>query len=184
MNVLAYRKAQARLAQLSENEHAPRDIAHIRRDKSKLNRTDSMPVLHDDANSAGPEDISSGSTSVIGSAVDDDETDSLPQYEGTSLTSLCPPNNHIINIICKWRGISCNTENPITGQHHVLQLPVLSQGRGLGCPLTITAKYKANVYHEFNLGSVVSLSFASLAFMFYSFRYLAKTYSHTSAMTQ
>ena len=120
-----------------------------------------MPVLRDDTNGNGSEDVACHLTSDLSSAADEYETDSLPQYEGTSLSALCSSDDPTINFICKWSGISCNTAKSVSGLHHILQLPVLSTRRGVGCPLTITSKYKANIYHEFSLGPVVRLLFTT-----------------------
>jgi hypothetical protein len=142
----------ARLAQ-------QRDVAQIRRDKSKISPSFSSVNLLSEVGA-----LPSRSSSMI--ADTDAAVEGLTEpLEGTSLMSLCcPPDPHIINIICNWQAGGCaNSQNTLVfGNHHVLQLPVRplpsQEQRFLDVtfPLTISAKYNANVYHDFSVGIAVS----------------------------
>jgi hypothetical protein len=81
----------------------------------------------------------------------------IDALEGTSLLSLCcSPDPHIVNIICNWQAVNCASElnMSVFGNHHVLQVPVQylpsQEHRSFDYfPLTISADYNPNVYHDF-----------------------------------
>lgn len=134
-------------------------MAQIRRDKSKISPSFSSVNL---LSEVGAVPSRSSSTIADTDAVGEGATEPL---EGTSLMSLCcPPDPHIINIICTWQGVGCanSHNNLVFGNHHVLHLPVRplpSQEQrflDVSFPLTLSAKYNANVYHDFSVGIAVS----------------------------
>lgn len=95
------------------------------------------------------EEVDSSMKAGATNIVDDSET-SRPHP--TSLAGLCPleESRSIVNIICVWHAIGCHGER-VVGLHQVLQLPVRPRTKMLqGCPLTITAKHKSKVMHDFS----------------------------------
>lgn len=122
---------------LADQEGQPRDIAQIRRAKQENN-------------GSSPENQPKVTVSALQAA-------SHP----TSLASLCPVNicggGSSINIICCWSAIvgSMNTDAIVYGQHHLRNLLVRPQNKSKGCPLSLTARFKPNVSHNFDEGPLI-----------------------------
>jgi hypothetical protein len=124
-----FKAEQARLEAMNEADQGPRSISQIRRDNQ-----------------------AKGGSSVNGVSGLDESA-----YAATSLNALCPPDPNLatINVICKWKGLNCNSNEIITGQHNLLSLHVRPQVRDMSCPLTVTAKHKHRVAHDFESGPAV-----------------------------
>ena len=130
-----------------DNDHIhPRSIAQIRRDRDT-----------DDSNG----DVKGISSNML---VDHGTTDNLSceveNFHPTSLESLCSPSqgNSEINLLCSWKAHGNGSEK-ILGQHHLRQLVVHPQYQSKGCPLTVSAKYKALIRHDFSVSPLVSFLF-------------------------
>ena len=123
---------------LANQEGQPRDIAQIRR--AKLETTVSLLE---------------GQSKEFGIVI---QSKSHP----TSLANLCPVNindgGSSINIVCCWSAVIVSenaADSIVHGQHHLRSLlvrPIKSKG----CPLSLTAKFKPNISHNFDEGPLVS----------------------------
>lgn len=123
---------------LANQEGQPRDIAQIRRAKHET----TVSSLE-------------GQSKEVGNVLQS-------QSHPTSLANLCPVNindgGSSINIVCCWSAIigsENDADSIVHGQHHLRSLlvrPIKSRG----CPLSLTAKYKPNVSHNFDEGPLVS----------------------------
>mmetsp|Transcript_30971 Transcript_30971/g.35790 ORF Transcript_30971/g.35790 Transcript_30971/m.35790 type:complete len:535 (+) Transcript_30971:917-2521(+) len=156
------------LEELNNEGGGPRSISSIRREATLSPDAASSSAKQQQGNQQQDHSSKNGN--------DDDASNTnvnstQHQHHPTSIRGLCPldePNNmSMIHLICAWQSTSCRAsaadvysqeggrdsgDDIVSGLHYLLDLPVRPHTRGKGCPLTVTAKHKSDVYHNFRSG--------------------------------
>jgi len=135
----AHRVERERQVAAQEKEGQPRHVAQIRRARTLL------PTNDTDTNSSLVHYPTPASTA-----------------HPTSISRLCPQGDMSnIHIICCWSALVGNegdNEEEVYGQHHLRNLMVRPQNKSKGCPLALSANYKTDLSHDFDLSPLVSSS--------------------------